>query len=142
MGVYNTVLLSGGLDSAVTLFFVLESQPKESVLAVSFDYGQTNISELEAAKELADEAGVAHKIVDLSKFLGPLLGKETGGALIDHTMELEGENDDRLSSVFVPGRNLMFLLVAALVSIGHFNIDVRDKNLSDILDLYIGVTTE
>ena len=56
------VLLSGGLDSAVTLY--LAKSRGFNVHALSFDYGQRHDRELQAAKAIAEKAGVSTGTVD------------------------------------------------------------------------------
>jgi 7-cyano-7-deazaguanine synthase len=102
------VLFSGGLDSAVTLYLA-KSQGFE-VHALSFDYGQRHNRELRAATALAKEAGVsAHQIITLK------LDQWGGSSLTDKTMHLEDGNIDRtdIPATYVPGRNMVFLSVAA-----------------------------
>ncbi|PWE00791.1 7-cyano-7-deazaguanine synthase QueC [Marinilabilia rubra] len=102
------VLLSGGLDSAVTLYMV-KSQGYE-VHALSFDYGQRHSRELKAAKSLAQEAGVvSHQVVSLR------LDQWGGSSLTDSTMQVEDGNVNRedIPVTYVPARNMVFLSVAA-----------------------------
>jgi len=102
------VLLSGGLDSAVTLYMA-KSQGYE-VHALSFDYGQRHSRELKAAKSLAQEAGVvSHQVVSLR------LDQWGGSSLTDSTMQVEDGNVNRedIPVTYVPARNMVFLSVAA-----------------------------
>ena len=60
----GVVLLSGGVDSATTLA-IAKSQGFE-IYALSLDYGQRHKVELEAARRIARQFGVAdHAIVDI-----------------------------------------------------------------------------
>jgi 7-cyano-7-deazaguanine synthase len=102
------VLLSGGLDSAVTLFLAKSQGFK--IYALSFDYGQRHNRELQAAKIIAKKAGVtAHQIVSLK------LDQWGGSSLTDHSIELEDGNINRqdIPVTYVPARNMVFLSVAA-----------------------------
>jgi 7-cyano-7-deazaguanine synthase len=56
------VLLSGGLDSAFMLHHLSSDCGCE---AVSFDYGQPHLVEIDRAKRLAAEWGVPHRVVQL-----------------------------------------------------------------------------
>ncbi len=102
------VLLSGGLDSAVTLW--LAKSKGFEVHALSFDYGQRHSRELESARALALEAKVAaHQIVTLK------LDQWGGSSLTDASMEVEDGDIHRqdIPVTYVPARNMVFLSVAA-----------------------------
>lgn len=106
------VLLSGGQDSTTSLFWALKMF--DEVHAISFDYGQRHASELEAARAIASMMHVEHSVVEL----GTLLGRSS--ALTgDHELKAEGGLPDvlmpqGLPTSFVPGRNHMFLSIAAI----------------------------
>lgn len=102
------VLLSGGLDSATALY--LAKSKGFQVTALSFDYGQRHRVELNLAKKLAKQAGVAaHKVVELK------LSDWGGSSLTDTSMELEKGDVHRkdIPVTYVPARNMVFLSVAA-----------------------------
>jgi 7-cyano-7-deazaguanine synthase len=113
------VILSGGQDSTTVLFLARQLVgPTGEVHAVTFDYGQRHRIELDAARKVAELAGVAsHEVVVLGE--GILLGTSP---LTDPTAELERYTDaeqmdavigDRRESTFVPMRNALFLTLAA-----------------------------
>jgi 7-cyano-7-deazaguanine synthase len=59
------VLVSGGLDSATTL--ALAQEQGYVCYALSFDYGQRHRCELDAARKVAEAAGVVeHKVITLN----------------------------------------------------------------------------
>lgn len=111
------VLFSGGQDSATCLAWALERYSR--VETVGFDYGQRHAVEMEARLEV--RAGVAALRTEWAARLGP-----------DHVVDLTGygriaesaltaeraiELDARgLPTTFVPGRNLVFLTVAAALA--------------------------
>ena len=102
------VLLSGGLDSATTLYIAKKQGFK--VHALSFNYGQKHSVELQAAKEIAKQANVeSHKIVTLN------LDLWGGSSLTDANMDVkDGElNLSEIPDTYVPARNMVFLSVAA-----------------------------
>jgi len=103
------VLLSGGLDSS-TVVAIAKSEGF-SVYALSFDYGQTHKTELEAAARVAAAAHVTRHIVlkiDLSTFGGSAL---TGDAEIPKHRSL-AEIGDGIPVTYVPARNIVFLSLA------------------------------
>lgn len=105
-----TVLLSGGQDSTTCLFWALSPQHGafERAEAVAFDYGQRHAVELRQAARIAEIAGVPLRVLDLKGLLG-------GNALTDHSAEIGAPHaeDERLPATFVPGRNALFLTLAA-----------------------------
>jgi len=104
------VLLSGGLDSATCL--AIARAEGYAVHAISFRYGQRHEYELDRAKALAEQFGVAsHRIVDID------LRQFGGSALTDH--ELAVPKSDSVEAVgsgipitYVPARNTVFLSLA------------------------------
>ena len=111
------VLFSGGQDSATCLAWALERYDR--VETVGFDYGQRHAVEMQA--RLAVREGMARVLSQWASRLGP-----------DHVVDLTGfgaigetaMTTDRaievgargLPTTFVPGRNLVFLTVAAALA--------------------------
>ena len=132
------VLLSGGQDSVTSLFWAKHVLPtahdaiveaicrarghsigpfrEVEVHALSVYYGQRHARELDAARDISRMADVAtHSIVDLSSVF-----EGSDSALVDSTREIQGSGGmpdvampEGLPTSFVPGRNLLFLAVAA-----------------------------
>ena len=67
------VLLSGGLDSSVTLARAKGEFPNAEFEAVSINYGQRHERELQSAKTIADFYGAEHTILDLSGLMSGML---------------------------------------------------------------------
>jgi len=107
------VLLSGGQDSATCLAWA--NLNFKEVHTVSFDYGQRHRVELECSKKLSELAEVkSHVIIPVSSL--PFL---EGSALFD--MGDVGGNhsiNSNLPASFVPGRNYIFLGLAAAKAYG------------------------
>ncbi len=103
------VLLSGGLDSAVTLFFAVKKGFGCRCLA--FDYGQRHNIELDCARRVAKSAGCGLKIVklDLPWKASSLLDKKIGVPLGRTIKEIK----KGIPSTYVPARNTIFLSIAA-----------------------------
>jgi 7-cyano-7-deazaguanine synthase len=101
------ILLSGGQDSATCLAWA--QQRFKQVRAVTIDYGQRHRIELDAAVEIAKRAGVPQAVIPCDSFRA--LG---GNALTGSEIVASGVREsDQLPNTFVPGRNLIFLTLAA-----------------------------
>ncbi len=103
------VLLSGGLDSAVTLFYAIKKGYDCQCLA--FDYGQRHKQEILLARRIARRAGAKFLIMKL-----PLPWK--GSSLLDKNKALPIDRSIKdikkgIPSTYVPGRNTIFLAIAA-----------------------------
>ena len=103
------VLLSGGIDST-TLLAQLTNEGYE-VTALSFDYGQKHIEELQFAKQNALYYKVKqHKIVSISPDLF------SSSALVNKEKQLTTYVDGKLPknqvNAYVPFRNLLFVSMA------------------------------
>lgn len=99
------VLLSGGLDSATTL--AIAQQQGYDCYALSFDYGQRHIAELNAARRVAESMQVVeHKILPLS------LDAIGGSALTDDSIEVPETAAEGIPITYVPARNTVFLAIA------------------------------
>ena len=103
------VLLSGGLDSAVTAAWL--RREGFVVHALSFDYGQRHSVELQAAARVAAQVGVAEHVVqriDLRAFGGSAL-------TADIAVPKDRSPDEMAGSIpvtYVPARNTIFLAFA------------------------------
>ncbi|MFG2835991.1 7-cyano-7-deazaguanine synthase QueC [Streptomyces zaomyceticus] len=106
---HAVLIFSGGLDSAVTAYKLLDEGVSVSLL--SFAYGQRHVKELAHAANLADQIGVSHDIVDLTS-LGRLLG---GSALTDPAIDVPHGHyrAETMRSTVVPNRNAIMLEIAA-----------------------------
>ncbi len=103
------VVFSGGQDSTTCLFWALENF--DEVEAVTFDYNQRHAEEIECAKDIADELGIKHHILNMD-----LLNQLTPNALTRADIEVEDGKDGELPNTFVPGRNLVFLSFAGILA--------------------------
>jgi 7-cyano-7-deazaguanine synthase len=103
------VLLSGGMDSATTA--AIARTQGFAVHALSFRYGQRHAVELEAARRVGEQLGVAHHIVlaiDLRAFGGSAL-TDAIAVPKDRPLEAMGEG---VPATYVPARNTIFLAFA------------------------------
>lgn len=111
------VLFSGGQDSATCLAWALERY--DHVETIGFNYGQRHVVELQCRTSFIKELRKRYKtwnaklgadhLLDLS-----LLGQISDTALTqDRTIEIEKTG---LPNTFVPGRNILFLTLAAAIA--------------------------
>ncbi|EPV2383819.1 7-cyano-7-deazaguanine synthase QueC [Staphylococcus pseudintermedius] len=94
------VVFSGGQDSTTCLFYA--KKHFKEVELVTFEYGQRHAKEIEVAKEIAEDQGLKHHVLDMA-----LLSQLTPNALTSHDMTIDSHND--VPNTFVPARNLLFL---------------------------------
>ncbi|MBM3758290.1 MAG: 7-cyano-7-deazaguanine synthase QueC [Acidobacteria bacterium] len=102
-------LLSGGLDSTTCL--AVARREGFDCYALSFDYGQRHIFELEAARRVAESMGATdHRVtkIDLRLF---------GGSALTDAIEVPkhrsaGEMSTGIPITYVPARNTIFLSFA------------------------------
>ncbi len=112
------VCFSGGQDSTTCLYWA--KKHFEQVEAVIFLYGQRHANEVEIATQIASEANVLFRTLDLS-----LISQLAPNSLTDSTMVMDEEKPaDSYPNTFVPGRNMLFLTFAAILARTHgiFNI--------------------
>ena len=126
------VVFSGGQDSTTCLFWA--KKRFQNVVALSFIYGQKHLKEIDCARNIVREAGVKHKVMDVS-FIGHL-GKNS---LTDTTIVMDQEKPkDNYPNTFVPGRNLFFLSIAAVYAreqeINHIVTGVSQTDFSGYPD--------
>lgn len=104
------VVFSGGQDSTTCLYWA--KQRFDSVRALTFDYGQRHHLELVSARTIAQMAGVEQEVIDLGRIfagLSPLTDLSKPVEAYDGVENLP----QGIASTFVPGRNILFLSVAA-----------------------------
>ncbi len=116
------VLLSGGIDSATTL--AMAKADGYACDAISFDYGQRHIAELNAAEQVAESLGAAsHRVIRLD------LNSIGGSALTEACIAVPETPSEGIPVTYVPARNTVFLSLAL--------------GLAEVVgarDLFIGVT--
>ena len=106
MATRAVVLLSGGLDSATTL--AIARAEGYECHALSFDYGQRHVCELESAKKVAAALGaVQHLTLRLDL-------RAIGGSALTADIDVpKGRSDEAMNTgipvTYVPARNTIFL---------------------------------
>lgn len=107
------VVFSGGQDSSTCLFWAKREFRK--VHALTFRYGQKHSLEVEMAGKLAEKAEVDFHLMDT-----PFIGQLGANSLTDASIVMDQEKpEDSFPNTFVPGRNLFFLSIAAVVAREH-----------------------
>lgn len=103
------VVFSGGQDSTTCLIQALAQY--DEVHAITFNYGQRHVLEVDIAQSIAAELGVvAHKVLDVGLLNELAVSSLTRDAIpVSHDLQANG-----LPNTFVPGRNILFLTLAAV----------------------------
>ncbi|GFN46983.1 7-cyano-7-deazaguanine synthase QueC [Candidatus Regiella insecticola] len=116
------VVFSGGQDSTTCLIQAL--QQYEKVHCITFDYQQRHREEIEVAKKLVktlnnertEKNSIVHKILDVT-----LLNELTISSLTQNHIPIptytdanKHNNKKAIPNTFVPGRNILFLTLAAI----------------------------
>lgn len=101
------VIYSGGMDSYTVLNKALRDGYE--VYALSFDYGQRHVKELDVAAVACKGLDVHHKTVDISA-INQIIG---GSSLTDDIEVPEGHYEaENMKSTIVPNRNMILLSLA------------------------------
>jgi 7-cyano-7-deazaguanine synthase len=106
----NLVLFSGGIDSTTALYWALKRA--DQVCALTFDYSQRHVVEIQVAQRLLKKLKVPHKIfrIDMSQIGGSALTEKR--ILLPEFERIEEISED-VPATYVPFRNGIFLSVAA-----------------------------
>jgi len=102
----SLVLFSGGQDSTTCLFWA--KKQFATVEALGFRYGQKHDVELQQAQLIAEKAQISFQVLNITGML-------QGSALTEHDKSISAphELNQNLPASFVPGRNAVFLTIAA-----------------------------
>ncbi len=128
-GTYAIVLLSGGMDSVGAVHWALPRY--KEVVALGFDYGQpSRDAEIPAAGRIARELGIRYEV----RAIADAMRVTRPSGLLAGAPEDTGKIDG-VHPAFVPGRNVIFLALAAaegasIWPAGYFDI-VIGANLDD-----------
>lgn len=109
------VIYSGGMDSYTVLHQALAEGM--TVHALSFNYGQRHVKELDVARRVTTALGIAHDVVDISAIQGLISNSAlTSDADMPHGHYAEAS----MKQTVVPNRNMILLSLAIgkAVSIG------------------------
>ncbi|WP_286221356.1 7-cyano-7-deazaguanine synthase QueC [Marinobacter apostichopi] len=101
------VIYSGGMDS-YTLLHVARSRGL-NVHALSFNYGQRHVRELESASAVCESLDIPHKVIDI-RAMGEVMA---GSALTSDVDVPEGHYEEgNMKATVVPNRNMILLSLA------------------------------
>lgn len=111
----SIAVVSGGLDSTTLLYYLVDKG--EDVTAVSFNYGQTHVVELEFASYHTKKLGVKHTVINLKDVFKDISSSSAllGGIEMPTIQDVVG---DPQPVTYVPFRNAILLTVAASVAEG------------------------
>lgn len=132
------VVFSGGQDSTTCLYWALNKWG--NVSAVTFDYGQRHVREIEVARGIAEGVGTPHYVLDIT-----LLNQLAPSALTREDIQVEdaesaagGLSEGQLPNTFVPGRNMLFLgfagILARQIGVRHVVTGVCETDYSGYPD--------
>ena len=101
------VIFSGGMDSFTVLSRAI--QEGYQVYALTFNYGQRHLKEIEYASAVCEELGADHKIIDIS-----VINQLIQGSSLTSDIDIpEGHYAaDNMKSTVVPNRNMILLSLA------------------------------
>lgn len=123
------VLFSGGQDSSTCIYWAQKEYA--SVEAVFFHYEQRHKVEYESVKYVTEKEGIVLHELNVPAF------KEIGGTAMIDDIDIETDKND-LPNTFVPGRNIVFLTLAASLAykrgIRDIVIGVNDADYSGYPD--------
>ncbi|SFL95847.1 7-cyano-7-deazaguanine synthase QueC [Marinobacter zhejiangensis] len=101
------VIYSGGMDS----FTLLHKARAEGydVHALSFNYGQRHVRELDCARAVCEQLGIPHRVIDI-RSLSEVMA---GSALTGEVEVPEGHyQEENMKTTVVPNRNMILLSLA------------------------------
>jgi len=101
------VIYSGGMDS-FTLLHLARARGYR-VHALSFDYGQKHVRELDCARLVCENLQIPHKVIDIRA-----MSEVMSGSSLTSDIEVpEGHyEEDSMKSTVVPNRNMILLALA------------------------------
>ena len=132
------ISLSGGMDSSTLLLRCINEVGADNVTALSFDYGQKHVCELERAQQLIDYLSTKGHVVKYQCIkldgLGPLLNSTLviGGADVPEGHYAE----ENMRETVVPNRNKIFASIIQSVALSVAG--VTSENTSIAMGIHAG----
>lgn len=103
------IALSGGLDSTTLVYCLVQKYGKDRVKALSFDYGQMHVNELDLAIKTVNRLNIYHQVIDL-RYLGEMV-KGVSALVAGSELQLktaEENSGDPVVNSYIPQRNSIF----------------------------------
>lgn len=104
-----TIIISGGLDSTVLLYYTRSTTSSQNIHTLSFNYGQKHVKELIYAQKLGKTLGIENTIINISSV----------GELLNSSLTKKGEKipeghyaQKNMRLTVVPNRNAIMLSIA------------------------------
>ena len=115
------VLLSGGLESAALVAYLINKKEFNEIEALNIFYGQTNSKEQKSAKKIADYYNIPIEFMNLSKIFEisdcAMISKNNMDVSVENAKKLKATNVfSTKEKTFIPYRNGVFASVAATVA--------------------------
>ncbi|RJG48665.1 7-cyano-7-deazaguanine synthase QueC [Motilimonas pumila] len=101
------VIYSGGMDSFTVLNQAI--QQGYQVFALTFNYGQRHVKEVEVAKAFCQRQNINHKVIDISAINEIIAGSSLTSDIDVPTGDYDNDN---MASTVVPNRNMILLSLA------------------------------
>lgn len=101
------VIYSGGMDS-FTLLHLARSKG-HNVHALSFNYGQRHVRELDSARQVCTALAIPHQVIDITAMNAVMAGSSLTGA---HAVPEGPYEEETMKSTLVPNRNMILLSLA------------------------------
>ena len=130
----SVILLSGGLDSLVTLGYSKRHTDYNVELALTFDYGQKSAeAEIEYSGKAAEYYDIKHKTINLD-----WLKEITQTALVSekNIPETGLNTNESAALVWVPNRNALFLNIAAAFC-DSYGYEKHSRTIQSYLELLL-----
>ncbi|MFQ5975037.1 MAG: 7-cyano-7-deazaguanine synthase QueC [Candidatus Hydrothermarchaeales archaeon] len=118
-------LFSGGMDSTVMLYQLLDMGYE--VEALSFDYGQKHLIELDCARKISSRLNIPHNILRID------LGLFGRSSLIESDIVIPDQEENRQIDTVVPFRNTFFIIYAAAYALSK---GINELFISPVLEDY------
>lgn len=107
----TVALVSGGMDSVTML--ALLAEVGDEIQALSFDYGQRHVKELEFAKRAASKYADSWTLMPIDQVFQAFAGKSSSSLINDHVDVPEGHYaEESMKATVVPNRNMILLSLA------------------------------
>jgi len=126
---FGVSLLSGGLDSTIVTSYA--AREIEYLNAITFNYGQTHVKEIDCAKNIASILKINHKIIDISfvRNLSWYSSLTNPDDFKTPTKRPEKEIGENIPITYVPLRNTIFISLAAAALESDVLNAIENKNL-------------